>query len=1033
MKLIQQSATTFPILFLMVSNVDHISGKVGITPTVTISKNGGAFAAPAGTVTEVGSGWYKLAPDAADVGTLGTLVLHMTEATCDPTDMEFSVVAFNPYDAIRMGLTALPNANAAANGGLPTVDAANAVLIQDGTGANQLDLSSGAVVLQAITHTGAVIPTVTAVTNDVGITQAGADKVWASAARTLTGFGTLVADIWAYATRELTAITAVTLADGAITAAKIADGAITAAKFGAGAFNAVWERLTSGLTTIGTIGKLLVDNVDAAISTRLSTAGYTAPANADIAAIKAKTDLLAFTGTDVKATLDGETVTVSTNNDKSGYSLSAAGVQAIWDALTSALTVVGSIGKRLADNVDATIGSRLATAGYTAPDNAGIGTLLTRLTAGRATNLDNLDAAITTRATPAQVNAEVDTALADARLTQLLAASMATPPAAGSLFGELTEDDAGTQRFTQNALEMAPAGGAVLAADVWNYTTRDLTVKTGYSLSAAGIQAIWDAATSALTTVGSIGKRLADNIDAAISTRLLGASYTAPDNASITAIKAKTDQVSFVGGDVVSTLQGEPVTVGTNNDKAGYSLSAAGIAAIWDALISTMTVVGSIGKYINDRLANLDATISSRLSTAGYTTPPTTAQITAHIDANSTKLDVAVSSRLASAAYTAPDNAGIDTLEARLTAGRALNLDNLDAQVSTRLATAGYTAPDNTGISSLNAKLTTPRATNLDNLDAAVSSRSSHSVADIWNALTSGLLTIGSIGKRLSDFVDAAISSRLPISSYVAPDNTGIDALETILTPTRGANLDNLDVQVSTRLPTASYVAPDNAGITSMLSRLGGFTGTGVNNVLGFLRAIMRTDATLPGDVGGTFDATTDALQAIRDRGDSSWGTVPAGVAAAVWNALRSAFIAAGSMGEAMTFLYDKVSRVGGVKFITAVDPVTLQLILADGKDYTVASGLPLLWESDSYDITGATLIQMKMWVKSSHELVLTKDGAIVQNVNPARIRVELTAAETATLIAGVNYEYDVDVTLSNGAKIAFVPISPVKVLPDVN
>jgi hypothetical protein len=45
---------------------------------------------------------------------------------------------------------------------------------------------------------------VASVTADVGITQAGADKVWGSAARTLTSFGTLVADIWAYATRTLT-------------------------------------------------------------------------------------------------------------------------------------------------------------------------------------------------------------------------------------------------------------------------------------------------------------------------------------------------------------------------------------------------------------------------------------------------------------------------------------------------------------------------------------------------------------------------------------------------------------------------------------------------------------------------------------------------------------------------------------------------------------------------------------------------------------------------------------------------------------
>lgn len=43
--------------------------------------------------------------------------------------------------------------------------------------------------------------------------------------------------------------------------------------------------------------------------------------------------------------------------------------------------------------------------------------------------------------------------------------------------------------------------------------------KTGYALSSAGIQAIWDALTSALTTVGSIGKLLVDNINATISSR----------------------------------------------------------------------------------------------------------------------------------------------------------------------------------------------------------------------------------------------------------------------------------------------------------------------------------------------------------------------------------------------------------------------------------------------------------------------------------------------------------------------------------
>lgn len=60
--------------------------------------------------------------------------------------------------------------------------------------------------------------------------------------------------------------------------------------------------------------------------------------------------------------------------------------------------------------------------------------------------------------------------------------------------------------------------------------------KTGYALSAAGIQAIWDALSSALTTVGSIGKRIVDYLDAAVSGR--AAATTALDNTVWTNTKA---------------------------------------------------------------------------------------------------------------------------------------------------------------------------------------------------------------------------------------------------------------------------------------------------------------------------------------------------------------------------------------------------------------------------------------------------------------------------------------------------------------
>lgn len=59
----------------------------------------------------------------------------------------------------------------------------------------------------------------------------------------------------------------------------------------------------------------------------------------------------------------------------------------------------------------------------------------------------------------------------------------------------------------------------------------------------------------------------------------------------------------------------------TVSDKTGFSLSAAGVQAIWDALASALTAVGSVGKLI---VTNLDAAISSRSTYAGGDTSGTT-------------------------------------------------------------------------------------------------------------------------------------------------------------------------------------------------------------------------------------------------------------------------------------------------------------------------------------------------------------------------------------------------------------------------
>lgn len=96
---LQQNQTAHPLLFLMIDSSDHISGKTGLSPTVTISKNGGSFASPSGAVTEVANGWYKVAGNATDENTLGPLKLHATATGADPCDESYRVVADDPDTA----------------------------------------------------------------------------------------------------------------------------------------------------------------------------------------------------------------------------------------------------------------------------------------------------------------------------------------------------------------------------------------------------------------------------------------------------------------------------------------------------------------------------------------------------------------------------------------------------------------------------------------------------------------------------------------------------------------------------------------------------------------------------------------------------------------------------------------------------------------------------------------------------------------------------------------------------------------------
>ncbi len=80
---------------------------------------------------------------------------------------------------------------------------------------------------------------------------------------------------------------------------------------------------------------------------------------------------------------------------------------------------------------------------------------------------------------------------------------------------------------------------------------------------------------------------------------------------------------------------------------------------------------------------------------------------------------------------------------------------------------------------------------------------------------------------------------------------------------------------------------PDSPGTTTLLGRIGAWTGSGINTVLGAFRALMaKANALTPTDIstGTTFDNTTDSVEAIADTmskpGTAQTITLPTGTGA---------------------------------------------------------------------------------------------------------------------------------------------------------
>jgi hypothetical protein len=115
------------------------------------------------------------------------------------------------------------------------------------------------------------------------------------------------------------------------------------------------------------------------------------------------------------SSLDTKIGTPSNLGGGASVAANLADIEAQTDDIGTAGAGLTALGDTRIANLDATVSSRLASAGYTAPPSAATNAsaMRTELT----TELGRIDATVSSRATPAQVNTEADTALADVGLT----------------------------------------------------------------------------------------------------------------------------------------------------------------------------------------------------------------------------------------------------------------------------------------------------------------------------------------------------------------------------------------------------------------------------------------------------------------------------------------------------------------------------------------------------------------------------------------------------------------------------------------
>ena len=217
-------------------------------------------------------------------------------------------------------------------------------------------------------------------------------------------------------------------------------------------------------------------------------------------------------------------------------------------------------------------------------------------------------------------------------------------------------------------------------------------------------------------------------------------------------------------------------------------------------------------------------------------------------------------------------------------------------------------------------------------------------IADaVWDEATAGHTTAGTYGGRIVRSINSNVEVQITGSNHLAADVHDFQA--NVLTS--NATDASFVSEIQSGLATA-------ANQTTILNRLGSWTGTGLNTILGAFRAIAgKATGLTQSDIssGTTFDNTADSLEAIRDRGDAAWAPGEAGSGDASQSTLLdvqdSVEAIQAALGGSAVSVTNRVADGGAMTLYTGDDmrvrsgtSITVAISDAAGGIYTRLSGI---------------------------------------------------------------------------------------------